>query len=101
MSPINLPICIIEKNQIKHLIKSSILKNNVAHYCHANTTCDGDVCPLRKALCENNLSQSFDCSDIDKVYLINGISGLKNSQLTNNFRAMYMREGEIKDGIRG
>lgn len=101
ISPIYLPICIIEKDHIKHLIKSSILKNNVLHYCHSNTTCDGEICPLRQALCLNNISNSFDCNDLNHVYLINGISGLKNSQFGNNFRSMYMKEGEIKNGIVG
>ncbi|CAF1165297.1 unnamed protein product [Adineta steineri] len=35
ISPIYLPICIIEKDNVKHLLKSSILKNNVIRYCHS------------------------------------------------------------------
>lgn len=101
VSPISLPICIIEKDQIKHLLKSSIMKNDVGRYCHSNSICDGEICPLRQALCINNLSGSFDCTDINNVYLINGISGLKNSQFENNFRSMYMKEGETKSGMSG
>jgi hypothetical protein len=101
ISPISLPICIIEKDHIKHLIKSSILKNNVLRYCHSNVTCDGELCPLRQVLCVTNISSTIDCDDINNVYLINGIAGLKNSQFRNNFKSMYMKEGEIKNGIVG
>jgi hypothetical protein len=97
VSPIYLPICILEKDDIKHLIKSSILKNDVSRYCHLNSTCDGEICPLRQALCSNNTS----CKDINNVYLINGIPGLKNSQFMNNLNSRYMKEGEISNGIIG
>jgi len=96
-----LPICIIEKDNIKHLLKSSILKNNVIRYCHSNEICDGEICPLRQVLCLNNISNYIDCNDIMNVYLINGISGLKNSQFGNNLKSMYMKEGEINNGIVG
>jgi hypothetical protein len=49
----------------------------------------------------NNLSSTIDCNDINNVYLINGISGLKNSQFGKNFKSMYMKEGEINNGIVG
>jgi hypothetical protein len=99
--PIYLPICIIEKDNIEHLLKSSILKNNVIRYCHSNQTCDGEICPLRQILCLNNISGTIDCNDINNVYLINGISGLKNSQFRKNLKSMYMKEGEIYNGIVG
>jgi hypothetical protein len=101
ISPIYLPICILEKDNIKHLIKSSVLKNNVIRYCHSNVTCDGEICPLREVLCSNNMSSHIDCNDINNVYLINGIPGLKNSQFGENFKSMYMKEGEINNGIVG
>jgi len=49
----------------------------------------------------NNISSTIDCNDINNVYLINGISGLKNSQFGKNFKSMYMKEGEINKGIVG
>ncbi|CAF3542987.1 unnamed protein product, partial [Adineta steineri] len=101
ISPIYLPICIIEKDNVKHLLKSSILKNNVIRYCHSNITCNGEICPLRQAICENNISSSIDCSDLNNVYLINGIPGLKDWQFKNNFKSMYMKDEEIKNGILG
>jgi hypothetical protein len=102
ISPTYLPICIIEKDNIKHLLKSSILKNNVIRYCHSNITCDGELCPLQQVLCANNMSSSsLDCNDLNNVYLINGIPGLKNSPLRNNLKSMYMKEEEIKNGIIG
>ncbi|CAF2970736.1 unnamed protein product [Rotaria sp. Silwood2] len=101
ISPAYLPICIIEKNNIKHLIKSSILKNNVIRYCHSNVTCDGEICPLQQILCVNNISRNLNCYDINNVYLINGIPGLKNSQFRNNLKSMYMKEGEIDNEIMG
>ncbi|CAM4755083.1 unnamed protein product [Rotaria magnacalcarata] len=99
VAPTYLPICIIEKNNIKHLIKSSILKNNVLRYCHPNATCNGELCPLHQALCLNNMSRNINCNDMNNVYLINGIPGLKDSQFSNNLKATYMNEGEIDNGI--
>jgi hypothetical protein len=101
ISPIYLPICIIEKDNIQHLLKSSILKNNVLRYCHSNETCDGSICPLRQVLCIDNISNTIDCHDINNVYLINGISGLRDAQIGKNFKSMYMKEGEISNGIVG
>ncbi|CAF1092533.1 unnamed protein product [Rotaria sp. Silwood1] len=99
ISPTYVPICIIEKNNIKHLIKSSILKNNVIHYCHSNVTCNGEICPLQQILCINNTNNNINCNDINNVYLINGIPGLKDSQFRNNLKSMYMKEGEIENEI--
>ncbi|CAF3507605.1 unnamed protein product [Rotaria sp. Silwood1] len=101
ISPTYVPICIIEKNNIKHLIKSSILKNNVIHYCHSNLTCNGEICPLQQILCINNTNNNINCNDINNVYLINGIPGLKDSQFRNNLKSMYMKEGEIENEIIG
>ncbi|CAF4540187.1 unnamed protein product [Rotaria sp. Silwood1] len=101
ISPTYVPICIIEKNNIKHLIKSSILKNNVIHYCHSNVTCNGEICPLQQILCINNTNNNINCNDINNVYLINGIPGLKDSQFRNNLKSMYMKEGEIENEIIG
>ncbi|CAF0780703.1 unnamed protein product [Rotaria sordida] len=101
ISPTYLPICIIEKDNIKHLIKSSILKNNVIRYCHSNITCNGEICPLQQILCINNISKNINCNDINNVYLINGIPGLKYSQFRNNLKSMYMKEGEIDNEIIG
>ena len=101
VSPIDLPICIIEKNHVQHLIKSSILKNNVARYCHANETCADGPCPLRHALCTKNISTTIVCSDLDHVHVVNGIPGLSKSPLSSNLKAMHMREGEIRQGVQG
>ena len=101
ISPINLPICIIEKDNVKHLLKSSILKNDVAQYCHSNITCQAGPCPLRQAFCSNNQSTTISCQDLDRVYLLNGIPGLGNSQLMNNLRSSHMKAGEVSPGVVG
>lgn len=101
ISPTDLPLCIIEKNSVKHLLKSSLLKNDVGRYCHGNTTCDNEPCPLRQAFCDQNISQSITCADIDHVYQINGIPGLSQSLWKNNLKSMHMQEGEVIPGSRG
>ena len=58
-------------------------------------TCNDDICPLREVLCLNNISNIINCNDINNVYLINGIPGLKYSQFRNNLKSMYMKEEEI------
>lgn len=102
ISPPYLPICIIEKDGIKHLLKSSLLKNNVMRYCHANQTCAGETCPLHHAFCTPNSSaNNIDCADLSRAQTINGIPGLLGSQFGDNFRAAHMKEGEIAPGVRG
>jgi hypothetical protein len=101
ISPIHLPICIIEKNNITHLLKSSILKDDVAQYCHANLTCHNELCPLQQALCSTNRSQTIDCNDIHRVNIINGIPGLARSSWFNKLRSMHMKQGEISRDIAG
>ncbi|CAF1277961.1 unnamed protein product [Adineta ricciae] len=101
ITPIYLPICIIEKDHIRHLLKSSVLKDNVARYCHSNVTCDGDLCPLQQVFCVDNISSTIVCNDLGNVRLINGIPGLKNSQFSNNFKSMHIEEGKIQNGLDG
>lgn len=101
ISPTDLPICIIEKDNIKHLLKSSLLKNDVRRYCHGNVTCDSQPCPLREAFCDQNASQTIHCGDIDRAYVINGIPGLSQSPWKENLKSMHMKEGEVIQDSQG
>ena len=71
------------------------MKNDVRRYCHGNVTCDNEPCPLREAFCDQNVSQSIGCADIDRVYVINGIPGLSQSTWKENLQSMHMKEGEV------
>ena len=99
--PINLPICIIEKDNLRHLLKSSILNNRVLDYCHSNHTCDGEICPLRQIFCFENRSKQIQCNDLDHVKILNGISGLSYSRFVNNLKSLHMNEGQIRHDLRG
>ncbi|CAF1404635.1 unnamed protein product [Didymodactylos carnosus] len=114
ISPPDLSICIIDIEP-KHLLKSSVLKNNVKKYCIVNQTCtseeDSDknitmknltiLCPLYKVLCHSNNLTSLQCNHLQHVKLINGIPGLKDNQLKNNLGSIYHIKGEVKNGVMG
>jgi hypothetical protein len=99
--PVPLPICIIDKGSIRHVLKSSLMKNDVAQYCHNGTICHNEPCPLWQMLCVGNTNRSIMCDDLNQVSILNGISGLSGSQLKKNLRAMHMTVGEIHQDVTG
>jgi len=79
-------ICLVGSNP-SHLIKSNVLHNDVAKYCHSDKWCDEDdktiLCPLYASLC--NKSTNVLCTpngDIENVRIEQGVPGLKNWQLS-------------------
>ncbi|CAF3694429.1 unnamed protein product [Rotaria sp. Silwood1] len=104
-SPPDLPICLIGSNP-SHLIKSSVLHNDVKTYCHGNKWCyEGNktvLCPLYASIC--NKSTNTLCPNneyIENVRTEQGIPGLKHWQLSENLVSHFRHVGEIERDIKG
>ncbi|CAM4750181.1 unnamed protein product [Rotaria magnacalcarata] len=104
-SPPDLPICLVGSNP-SHLIKSSVLNNDVMTYCRPDKWCyEGNktkLCPLYSSICNKSTNTLCSKNDyIENVRIEQGIPGLKNWQLSENFNSHYRREGEIERDIKG
>lgn len=86
-------ICLVGSNP-SHLIKSSILKNDLVTYCRPDKWCyEGNKtiqCPLYSFICNkptNTLCAKND--SIENVRIEQGIPGLKNWQLSGNLISSF------------
>ncbi|CAF2599438.1 unnamed protein product [Rotaria sp. Silwood2] len=104
-NPPDLPICLVGSNP-SHLIKSSVLHNDVMTYCRPDKWCyvgnKTILCPLYVSIC--NKSTNVLCSknnSIKNVRIEQGIPGLKHWQLSENLVSHYRGVGEVEHDIKG
>ncbi|CAF1089582.1 unnamed protein product [Rotaria sordida] len=104
-SPPDLPICLVGLNP-SHLIKSSVLHNDVRTYCRPDKWCyEGNktiLCPLYASICNKPTNTLCSKNDyVENVRVEQGIPGLKNWQLSENLVSHYRQAGEIERDIKG